>query len=150
MAGDLLVVGEQLVRGTFGACFRGDYGCVVEREGGKRRDACRTGGKGDGGTETEWALKMALTLRGQDPAQARRPRLSCAQRLGWFRGFQLVLVLVANCCCRSSSSGFYIIPCCLSTGGLHESVLTNEYAVRKPNMYLVRSRGLLELTFPWP
>ncbi|CAN0106327.1 unnamed protein product [Scytosiphon promiscuus] len=82
IAADILGVGGQLWRGSFGACFRGDYG-GIERAGRQGREDLRRGG--ETGVETEWALKMALALRGQDPAQARRPWRSRASQ-AWLQG----------------------------------------------------------------
>lgn len=69
----LLGLGE-LIQGSFGACFSGNYAPPEERggegEGGEEGARSRLGKAGERlRRDTEFALKMALTYRGQDPAQ---------------------------------------------------------------------------------
>ena len=58
-------MGEQFWNGSFGACFSGSN--HVEARGGDAEAKKAPNLEG-----TEWALKMALTLAGQDPQQVRQ------------------------------------------------------------------------------
>lgn len=73
---EFLGFGGQLLEGRFGACFNGNN--VSPEEGDEEyRAASRQAvveegsGRGKGRRNREFALKMALTYRGQDPAQVR-------------------------------------------------------------------------------
>lgn len=76
-ASEPICLAERLFRGSFGACFSG-HGQISDDEltplsRGKERSEGVSGVRLDHPGETapkeEFALKMALTLRGQDPAQ---------------------------------------------------------------------------------
>lgn len=73
---ELLDFGGQLLEGRFGACFSGNNVFPVEGEeehgAASRQAEVEVGSGRDGGRRNrEFALKMALTYRGQDPAQVR-------------------------------------------------------------------------------
>ncbi|CAM9561025.1 unnamed protein product, partial [Laminaria digitata] len=63
LVNELVGLGEQFIQGSFGACFGGN-GPSSSRDPAEDVEICRR--------DTEFALKMALTYRGQDPAQAER------------------------------------------------------------------------------
>ncbi len=63
-ASSITRIGEQLWNGSFGACFSGSN---YE----EAKDRGEEAGAGEQSNGTEWALKMALTLAGQDPQQVR-------------------------------------------------------------------------------
>lgn len=89
----LMGLGEQFIQGSFGACFSGNGpssspDSVEEMEmseeemrnrnsnekggvGAEAEARCRSPRAGSCRRDTEFALKMALTYRGQDPAQVR-------------------------------------------------------------------------------
>ena len=71
-------LGEQVWKGSFGACFSGNYGGALGG-GEKAREAPRSVNPREGRGNTEWALKMALTYIGQDPLQVRTSRGLCCQ-----------------------------------------------------------------------
>lgn len=67
-------MGEQLWKGSFGACLSGNYGGV--ELGGANAKRCAVPDKAeDRPADTEWALKMVLTLAGKDPLQVRCTQL---------------------------------------------------------------------------
>ncbi|CAM9696013.1 unnamed protein product, partial [Ectocarpus fasciculatus] len=68
---DLVGMGEQLWKGSFGACLSGNYGSVEQGAANAKRSAVPDRAE-DRPADMEWALKMALTLVGQDPLQAER------------------------------------------------------------------------------
>ena len=84
LVNELMDLGEQFIQGSFGACF-GENDTVSSADEvympGEGSGDCKRKGKGKGegrtpshaggggGRETEFALKMALTYRGQDPEQ---------------------------------------------------------------------------------
>lgn len=88
---ELMGLGEQFIQGSFGACFGGNAPSSsrdsaeeveISEEGIRNRNRNGKGGVGAEGCcrspraggcrrDTEFALKMALTYRGQDPAQVR-------------------------------------------------------------------------------
>lgn len=68
VVGDIMDLGEQVWKGSFGACFSGDY-AVAREGGGEAREAPRPGKPRNRRGDTVWALKMALTYAGQDPQQ---------------------------------------------------------------------------------
>ena len=65
VVGDIMDLGEQVWKGSFGGCFSGNYGGALEEDG----KAPRSAKPRDGGGNAEWALKMVLTYAGQDPLQ---------------------------------------------------------------------------------
>lgn len=62
-------LGEQVWKGSFGACFSGNYGGAVGADEEARRESPRSVKPREGRGDTEWALKMVLTYAGQDPLQ---------------------------------------------------------------------------------
>lgn len=66
---DIMDLGEQVWKGSFSACFSGNYGGALERDGEARAASGAANKPRDGRGDTEWALKMALTYAGQDPLQ---------------------------------------------------------------------------------
>ncbi|CAB1100595.1 unnamed protein product [Ectocarpus sp. CCAP 1310/34] len=68
---DLMGMCEQLRKGSFGACLSGNYGSVEQGAANAKRSAVPDKAE-DKPADTEWALKMVLTLAAKDPLQAER------------------------------------------------------------------------------
>lgn len=73
VADGLVGFGERFLTGSFGSCFTGNY--ANSRQGGTEAREASRAGRADGRVGTEWAIKMALTLVGQDPIQVLRSHL---------------------------------------------------------------------------
>ncbi|CAM9755689.1 unnamed protein product, partial [Ectocarpus sp. 13 AM-2016] len=71
LVNDLMGMGEQLWKGSFGACLSGNYGGVKQGAANAKRSAVPDKAE-DKPADTEWALKMVLTLADKDPLQAER------------------------------------------------------------------------------
>ncbi|CAM9286547.1 unnamed protein product [Ectocarpus sp. 12 AP-2014] len=71
LVNDLMGMGEQLWKGSFGACLSGNYGSVEQGAANAKRSAVPDKTE-DKPADTEWALKMVLTLADKDPLQAER------------------------------------------------------------------------------
>lgn len=87
----LVDIGERFWTGSFGACFTGSH-ASVQQGGTEAREASRLGKAGDGRADTEWAIKMALTLVGQDPLQVFHPHLGVPP--GFWLDLQVNLFIV--------------------------------------------------------
>lgn len=65
-------MGEQFREGSFGACLSGNYGSVEQGAANAKRSAVPDKAE-EKPADTEWALKMVLTLADKDPLQVRCP-----------------------------------------------------------------------------
>ncbi|CAN0277287.1 unnamed protein product, partial [Ectocarpus sp. 8 AP-2014] len=71
LGNDLMGMGEQFWKGSFGACLNGNYGSVEQGAANAKRPAVPDKAEYKP-ADTEWALKMVLTLADKEPLQAER------------------------------------------------------------------------------